>query len=635
MVPGLLVVVFVAIDQAEILVRLHVARVQLEHAQVKQRGLSAFSHLGECHRDVEEGVDVVGVQANHGFPFLNRLRHIAHLHVDQPEIEVTELMLRTGANGAAIGFDGPRQIVHAMQKDPFGGNDLGIVGGFVDGFVDVLDRLAVIPFFKEIDGGFKVSFCVCLIACHSIFTPRSVRIIANGTDEFKFSREWSKIPRMVATQFPPSGNSGRHRVPAEHRHESLRDLVVLLVFLGCTFVEAGESVWFRWAGSWGAPGHESTQLLEPKAMRFSPDGLHLAVSDTANNRVMILRLNQAGGAASFTCEAILGDIWPFEGSQTPHDWPDRYHEADNSDGLTPRRELKGRLYQGGQARVRRWDRVPMDRFYLPQGLVWKDPRTLIVCDTGNHRLKVVTIAGEVLTIIGQEGWKDGYFHHPTGIDLDDDGTLYVTEPRSQYIRGLGLDFAQRQRTQGNRVQVFNKEYKFQSRWGHMHHMSGRRWRQFKDPTRIHLARNGRIYVTDSGNHRILISGKDGRPEQVLQKWPYYRLRYPQGVDSDSSGLIAVADTGNHRVLILEGDQLLQVIGGFGVEMGRFVEPREARFGPDGNLYVLDSNNCRIQIYERVGGKPPPPPKPPAAEPPASEPLQLPPGPPESEPADNE
>ncbi|HNV68777.1 MAG TPA: hypothetical protein PKO06_03705 [Candidatus Ozemobacteraceae bacterium] len=423
---------------------------------------------------------------------------------------------------------------------------------------------------------------------------------------------------------------------------------LLWLLLCAPSCSAAESVWFRWVGTWGTPGHEAGQLLEPKAMAFSPDGQRLAVSDTANNRVVILRVNResplaavfptkrhTGVVASFTCEKILGDIWPFEGSTTPHDWPDRYHETDHSDGLTPRRELKGRLYQGGQARIRRWDRVPMDRFSLPQGLEWKDARTLIVCDTGNHRLKVVTLDNEVLTIIGQEGWKDGYFHHPIGIDLDAEGNLYVTEPRSQYIRGLGLDFAQRQRAQGNRVQVFSPAYKFQQRWGHMHHMSGRRWRQFKDPTRIHLTRDGTVYVTDSGNHRVLVCGKDGRPDRVLQRWPYYRLRYPQAVDSDDSGLLAIADTGNHRVLILEGDQLLQIIGGFGVENGRFVEPREARFGPDGSLYVLDSNNCRIQIFERVGGKPPLPVEPLPPPPAATAPVPLPPGPPESAPADSE
>ncbi len=176
--------------------------------------------------------------------------------------------------------------------------------------------------------------------------------------------------------------------------------------------------------------------------------------------------------------------------------------------------------------------------------------------------------------------------------------MYVTEPRSKYIRGLGLDFLQRMRVQGNRLQIFDKSLKPVNRLGHMHHMSGRDYRQFKDITRVWVASNGDIYLTDNGNHRIMVFNANLKKKKEIIKWEGYRLRYPNGVDGAKDGRIAIADTGHHNVLILTPDyKIEQILGGFGTSKGKFSKPREVRFGPGGNLYVLDTENCRIQVFK--------------------------------------
>jgi sugar lactone lactonase YvrE len=336
------------------------------------------------------------------------------------------------------------------------------------------------------------------------------------------------------------------------------------------------------------------------------------------------------GVPSFTVEVVLGGLWPYEGSLEPADWPDRFREPDHADGLRPPRAYSGRPYHGGQARIRPWYNVPMDRFHYPQGVAWLDQDTLLVSDTENHRLKAVTLAGEVRFILGQEGWKDGYFHQPLGVAVDCEQNIYVVEPRSKYIRGLGLDFAQRQRVQGNRLQIFAPDGKFKRRLGHMHRLSGRDLRQFKDLTRVCVTKD-RLYLADNGNHRVLVFDQDLNPKEELAAWPFYRLRYPNGIHDSLDGRIAIADTGNHTVLIVgpaPERKLLQIVGGFGTQRGRFSQPWEAHFGPGGDLYVLDTMNCRLQVfrgpsskeYERCPKPPPPPPPPPPAPPPPPPPL---------------
>ncbi len=416
-----------------------------------------------------------------------------------------------------------------------------------------------------------------------------------------------------------------HRIPAGM-------LLALLLFVGAAFAgDAEEMPRFRLYGTWGTAGHADGQLMHPMAMAVSPDGKRLAVCDTDNNRVVVLKIRvplpETAESASvppakpLQIELTIGDIWPWEGSLAPNDAHDRWRETDNADGVRSPRELPGRAYMGGQGRVRPATNVPMDRFNRPQGITWKDDETLVIADTDNHRVKAVKLDGEVQWILGQEGWKDGYFHHPLGIDMDTQGNLLVCEPRSGYLRGLGLDAFQRQSTQGNRLQMFGPDLKPVKRAGHMHHMSGRLDRQFKDLVRVWAVPDGGAYVTDSGNHRILELDADLRTKRVLQKWPFATMRYPQGVHGDGAGRLAIADTGNNRVLVIgKNGDIDQILGGFGVQPGKFSLPREARFGPYGYLFVLDTQNCRIQVFREPWA---PEPAAPPIEKPASLPATLP------------
>ncbi|GAB4267252.1 MAG: hypothetical protein Kow0029_01640 [Candidatus Rifleibacteriota bacterium] len=332
-------------------------------------------------------------------------------------------------------------------------------------------------------------------------------------------------------------------------------------------------------------------------MAFSPDGRMLAVSDTHNNRICLFYVDDKPTATEpLILRAIYGDIWPWDNRVDFKDSADKYRERDFLEGRNSN-YLAGRAYRSGQAEIRPGQMVPMDHFNLPEGVCWLGTDTILIADTGNHRIKAMALNGEVRWILGREGWKDGYFHHPMGIDADCVGNIYVTEPRSNYIRGLGLDFLQRQRVQGNRIQKFDKKLKPVKRLGHMHHLSGRDYRQFKDPTRIWVSRSEEIYIADNGNHRILVFDSNMNKKAELAKWPYYQLRYPNGIDGSLDGRIAIADTGNHKVLILDSNyKIMQIIGKFGSGPGKLAKPMEVRFGPNGDLYILNSGNNRIDIY---------------------------------------
>ena len=75
---------------------------------------------------------------------------------------------------------------------------------------------------------------------------------------------------------------------------------------------------------------------------------------------------------------------------------------------------------------------------------------------------------------------------------------------------------------------------------------------------------------------------------------------PREVTVDSLGRIYVADTGNKRIVIFDafGNPIGQ-FGGFGLTLGTLDEPVGLALDPQGLLYVADTWNQRIQVFEEI------------------------------------
>lgn len=152
---------------------------------------------------------------------------------------------------------------------------------------------------------------------------------------------------------------------------------------------------------------------------------------------------------------------------------------------------------------------------------------------------------------------------------------------------------------------------------------------FNTPRGICCAKNGDIYVADSGNHCIrvisggytsFVSGKTGTSGFVDGVGSVARFYAPKGICMDNSGNIYVADFGNHAVrkVSMRGDVLTVggIVGapaaGDGIGQGNnytafFSSPWGVTVDPEGNVYVIDSGNNKIKkitpsfyIYDHSG-----------------------------------
>jgi sugar lactone lactonase YvrE len=137
---------------------------------------------------------------------------------------------------------------------------------------------------------------------------------------------------------------------------------------------------------------------------------------------------------------------------------------------------------------------------------------------------------------------------------------------------------------------------------------------FKKPSAVAVDASSRVYVADAGRDRIFVYdalgafvrayGTDGRAEPAFKQ--------PSGVAVDGAGNVWVADTGNNRVVKLASDgSVLALVGKSELKRGlrrfkpgrgpgQFKRPAAVALDAEGNAYVADAGNRRVQVLSPEG-----------------------------------
>jgi DNA-binding beta-propeller fold protein YncE len=199
-----------------------------------------------------------------------------------------------------------------------------------------------------------------------------------------------------------------------------------------------------------------------------------------------------------------------------------------------------------------------------------------VADAWNYRIQYFTPDGSFLGKWGSGGRGNGEFIRPNDLAFAANGNIYVVE-------------------MGDRVQYFTPTGSFLGKWG----QSGNRSHEFDRPHGIAISKSGgdfyyaNVYVADTGNSRIKYYFRTGSGD-------WGGLHYPHGVDvSPWNGNVYVSDTFDHRIQYFTSTgSFLGKWGGSG--NGKFHEPHDVAFAPDGLVYVADTGNHRIQYFTPRG-----------------------------------
>jgi uncharacterized protein (TIGR03663 family) len=177
---------------------------------------------------------------------------------------------------------------------------------------------------------------------------------------------------------------------------------------------------------------------------------------------------------------------------------------------------------------------------------------------------------------------------PKALAVGPDGDVYVAEGRS------------------SRVTVFDRAGRVVRQWGSPGEGPG----QFREPWGIAVDRQGRVFVADTWNHRIQVFDAEGR---FLRQWGGLidtagraaggegRFYGPRGLALDAQGQLYVADTGNKRIQVFDAEgRFLRQFGGAGALPGQLNEPVGMAFDSQGTLFVADTWNRRVQQLTAEG-----------------------------------
>ncbi|MEO7649015.1 MAG: hypothetical protein ABIZ80_00980, partial [Bryobacteraceae bacterium] len=266
----------------------------------------------------------------------------------------------------------------------------------------------------------------------------------------------------------------------------------------------------------------------------------------------------------------------------------------------------------------------------------QEPFALYVSDTNNHRILAWKDASRFHTgdpadfVVGQPGFNTAFANvdtrgsaspsptslsSPRGIGLDGAGNLYVADGENNRVLRFPRPVDQTGRITPDLV---IGQADFVSATSAAVNAS-----TLRSPSGLAIGPEGNLFISDSGNNRVLEFPRDGRTAIRVYGQPGFTsgsapssvsaqtLTVPRGLYADGASTLYVADSGANRVLIFPNtgsapstgasasivigqNQFDQLTAGGGAT--RFNGPADVALDSSGNIYVSDNGNNRVLIF---------------------------------------
>jgi DNA-binding beta-propeller fold protein YncE len=265
------------------------------------------------------------------------------------------------------------------------------------------------------------------------------------------------------------------------------------------------------------------------------------------------------------------------------------------------------------------DRLGSRQLYLPTGVTVDFLGNVFITDTGNDRVVKCDGEGRFLAEVGGFGEETGEFNRPTYITTDNGLNVYVVDAQNNRLQRFDHnlnfistlqpqkeDFSHRfgmlegiAITPSGEILVSDMEedviLKLNSFYEYERSL-GASGELLRDPSGVFVASNGNVFVADSQNDRVVIFNPFG---EMIRSFGERDLKSPKGVAVGQDQLVYVANTGRNSVVLFDqkGQLIWEEDGSSGIPNLKMSRPTDLKLGRGDRLFVVDSGNNRILIFE--------------------------------------
>lgn len=263
--------------------------------------------------------------------------------------------------------------------------------------------------------------------------------------------------------------------------------------------------------------------------------------------------------------------------------------------------------------------------YLPSDLGFSPNGDAYILDWNNHRIRkvdgdgiVTTVAGSGLVGDGPEGSaRLAMFNHPSSLTFDLAGNIVFAAWHNSRVEHIDLTTGELSFVAGDGTRSFGGDE------------GDALVAKLDLPSSVAVDKEGAIYISDTANQRIRIvtpdgmintfagtgtAGFAGEGSSALEA----QLNNAKGQQAAPTGRIAIqderlfiADTLNQRIRVIDlSTGLISTLAGTGdpgfsgdggpALAATFFSPADIALGPDGELYVADTENSCVRVISTEG-----------------------------------
>jgi DNA-binding beta-propeller fold protein YncE len=247
---------------------------------------------------------------------------------------------------------------------------------------------------------------------------------------------------------------------------------------------------------------------------------------------------------------------------------------------------------------------------------------IYVSDTNNKRVQVFDTSGTKVFMFGKEGTGKGEFKFPYGITGDNAGNVFVADlyngkisihdPKGKFIKYFEDKDKVIKSPAGIRISdeklyvtdvQQHKVYVFNLKGEKLLEIAAGSTKEdlFKAPNAVAIDKDENIFISDSGNQRILVydktgkyistinGSKDGKGSSVFVN--------PRGIGIDSRGILYVVNNLSHMIYgyNAKGEEVF-TFGTMGDQNEQFYLPNGLFVDENDRVYITDTLNSRVAIY---------------------------------------